>query len=103
MSYTIFKNNDYIVHVATNSSCKIDYCDKKIGLRLARHPFSFKNIRALIKLRKIVKKEKYDIISCHTPVGGVLGRCSIIGRKNKPLVFYTAHGFHFFHGSKKIT
>ena len=97
----MFKDNGYLVHVATNSSNNITYCDKKIDLGLSRHPFSFKNIKALLKLRKIVKMEKYDIISSHTPMGGFLGRSCVIGRKIKPKIFYTAHGFHFFKGCKK--
>ena len=98
----MFKDNGYIVHVASNSDDKIDFCDKKINLNMKRRPFSFKNIKALSKLRKIVKKENYSIISCHTPVGGFLGRMCTIGLKNKPKVIYTAHGFHFFKKSKKI-
>ena len=98
----LFKDNGYIVHVATNSEETIKHCDKKINLNIKRKPFSFKNILALFKLRKIIKKEQYDIISCHTPVGGFLGRASTILLKTKPKVIYTAHGFHFFKKSKKI-
>ena len=96
----MFKDNGYIVHVATGSSKQIKYCDKKINLNLKRNPYSFLNFLATFKIRKLLKKEKYDIISCHTPIGGFLGRCASIGKKNKPKVFYTAHGFHFFKGAK---
>lgn len=98
----MFKNNNYDVHVATNTNLNIEYSDKKINLGLTRNPISLKNINALIKLRKLVKKEKYDIISCHTPVGGVLGRLCIIKQKLNTKVFYTAHGFHFYKGSNLI-
>ena len=95
----LFHENGYIVHVATNSNVDIPYCDLKINLGLKRNPFSIKNIKALIKLRKIVKKEKYDVISCHTPIGGFLGRTSCIGQKLDTKIFYTAHGFHFYKGA----
>ncbi len=98
----MFHDNNYIVFVATNSNLKINYCDNKINLGITRNPFSFKNIKAIFKLRKIVKKEKFDIISCHTPVGGFLGRVCTINLKNKPKVIYTAHGFHFYKQSNKI-
>ena len=98
----MFHDNGYIVHVATNSDNKIDYCDKKINLNIKRNPFSIKNIKAVFKLRKIVKKENYDIISCHTPVGGFLGRTCVIHQKLNTKVFYMAHGFHFYKKSKKI-
>ena len=98
----MFKDNGYTIHVATNTNKSIKYCDKKIGLNLKRSPYYLKNLFATISLRKIVKKEKYDIISCHTPMGGILGRVSTIGLKNKPKVFYTAHGFHFYKGAPII-
>ena len=99
----LYKRNGYVVHVATNTNQKIDECDKKKDIGMCRNPFSLKNLSSFFKLRKLIKKEKYDIISCHTPIGGVLGRISSIGLKNKPLIFYTVHGFHFYKGSSKIS
>ncbi|MBR3229724.1 MAG: glycosyltransferase [Bacilli bacterium] len=96
----MFKDKGYIVHVATNTDKKIKYADKKINLNLRRNPYNPLNILAIKNIRKLLKEEKYDIISCHTPVGGFLGRIAVIGRKNKPKVFYTAHGFHFYKGAK---
>lgn len=98
----MFKDEGYIVHVATNSSDSIEYCDKKIGLKLKRNPFHFDNIISFFEIRKLVKKEQYDVITCHTPMGGFLGRCAVIGTKLKTKVFYTAHGFHFYKGARKI-
>ncbi len=98
----MFKENGYQVDVATDSSLNIENCFHKINLGLSRNPFSFKNIKALIKLRKIVNDEKYNIISCHTPVGGVLGRLCIINQKLNTKVFYIAHGFHFYKGCSLI-
>ena len=97
----MFQENGYQVHVATNSLEKIPFCDKKIDLKLRRNPYSFFNFIACKNVRKLVKEEEYDIISCHTPVGGFLGRCAVIGRRRKlkTKVFYMAHGFHFFVGS----
>lgn len=96
----MFHDNNYIVHVATNSNLEIDYCDKKIDLKLKRNPYSFLNLLAVFKVRKIIKKEKYDVISCHTPIGGFLGRVGAIGLNAK--VFYTAHGFHFYKNAPVI-
>ena len=78
------------------------YYDEQHNLNISRNPFSIKNIIALIKLRKICKKGKYDLIHCHTPVGGVLGRlCAKYNRNdpNRPKILYTAHGFHFYKGA----
>ena len=52
-------------------------------------------------LKIICRTEKYDLIHCHTPVGGVLGRlCGHIYPNTK--VIYTAHGFHFYKGAPFI-
>ena len=98
----MFRDNGYSVYVASDSDDRIDYCHKKINLNIKREPFSIKNVIAIFKLRKIIKREGFDIISCHTPVGAFLGRVCTINLKNKPKVIYTAHGFHFYKNSKKI-
>lgn len=63
----------------------------------ARNPCSTSNIRAISMLNKLVKKNCYDAIFCHEPVGGALGR--IVGHKNGCEVIYMAHGFHFYKGA----
>lgn len=96
----MFKDRGYEVHVATDSDKKIKYCDKKIKLPIKRSPFRFSNLKAIFALRKILKTEKYDIIHCHTPMGGVVARLAAKkARKNGTRVIYTAHGFHFYEGA----
>lgn len=94
------KNENYSVDVATNTFVSIDYCDKKISIPIYRNPFHFGNIIAIFKLRKIINKEKYDLVSCSTPMGGVIARLasSKAKKKYKTKVLYTVHGFHFFKG-----
>lgn len=96
-----FKNEGYEVHVATNGSEKIPYCDKKITVPFERNPFKIKNLRALKQLKKLIDTEKYDLIHTHTPVGSVITRIAAKkARKNHHTrVIYTAHGFHFYKGA----
>ena len=55
------------------------------------------------QLKKIINDEKFDLIHCHTPMGGVITRLAAKKvRKNGTKVFYTAHGFHFYKGAPKI-
>jgi len=98
----LFQENGYKVHVITNTDEKIKCCDKKYSVNFKRNPFKIQNFISIFKVRKIIKEQGYSILSCHTPVGGFLGRCSCIGLKNKPVILYTAHGFHFYKGSSKI-
>lgn len=93
-----FKELGYEVHVATNSDKDILYCDKKIKISFERSPFKLNNIKAIKQLRKIVNREKYDLIHTHTPMGSVVTRLASKNTRkvNNTKVIYTAHGFHFF-------
>lgn len=64
-----------------------------------RSPLSTKTLKSRKQLLKLVKENKYDLIYCHQPVGGVMGRMA--GHKYKIPVIYVAHGFHFFKGCPK--
>lgn len=97
----MFHDKGWEVHVATETGKKIPYCDKKIKLPIKRSPFKLiSNHRAIKKLREVAKKEKYDIVHCHTPVGGVVARlaCKKLRREGLRMI-YTAHGFHFYTGA----
>lgn len=91
--------NDY----ENPTDCVIPYCDHFYDIPFERNPFKPQNIYAYRKLKHIIDSEEYDIIHCHTPVGGVLGRlASTDARRHGSKVFYTAHGFHFFKGASPI-
>ncbi len=95
-----FKEQGYEVHVASNGNKKIEYCDKHFDLPFDRFPFTNNNIRVYKALKKIIKENRYQIIHCHTPVGGVLARLAARKtRKRGTRVIYTAHGFHFYKGA----
>lgn len=80
--------------------CVIPYCDSYYDIPFERNPIKPGNIRAYQMLRKIVNEGNYDIVHCHTPVGGVLTRLAATeARRRGTKVFYTAHGFHFFKGA----
>jgi len=81
----------------------IPFCGQYYDLPFKRNPFSLSNLQAYKQLRKIIKDNKFDIIHCHTPVGGVLARLAAYKeRKLGTKVIYTAHGFHFFKGAPLI-
>lgn len=96
----LFKENGYEVHVATNGDEKIPYCDVKHKISFERSPIKLNNLKAIKQLKKVIDKEKFDIIHCHTPMGSVVTRLAAKkARKNGTRVIYTAHGFHFYKGA----
>lgn len=95
-----FKEQGYEVHVASKGNEKIEYCDKHFNLPFERFPLKINNIKTYKELKRIIDNNNYDIIHCHTPVGGVLARLAARkARKKGTKVLYTAHGFHFFKGA----
>ena len=98
-----FKDKGYEVHVATNGDEEIPYCDKKIKISFERSPFKINNLKAIKQLKKVINKEKYDLIHTHTPMGSVVTRLAAkkSRKKHKTRVIYTAHGFHFYKGAPK--
>ena len=94
------KDNGWVVDVACSGEEIIPHCDNKWTMDYKRSPFHFKTITNIIKLRRIIDNEKYDIIHCHTATGGVVARiASTKSRKNGSKVIYTAHGYHFYKGA----
>lgn len=97
----MFKENGYEVHVASKGNQKIQYCDKHYDLQFKRFPLKKENYKVYKALKKIIEENDYEIIHCHTPVGGVLTRLAArkARKKYNTKVIYTAHGFHFYKGA----
>ena len=91
--------NDY----SNPADCQIPYCDKFYDIPFERFPFKPGNVKCYRRLKDIIDQGDYQIVHCHTPVGGVLGRLAArTARKDGTRVIYTAHGFHFFKGAPLI-
>jgi len=96
-------NKGWEVHVATNGKEQFPYCDKKHTICMERSPFKPNNLKAIKQMKELLKKEHFDIIHCHTPMGSVVTRIAAKeARKNGTRVIYTAHGFHFYTGAPLI-
>lgn len=105
----------YDVDVACNFGYGSTCSDEKIvelkaklkekGIRCFQIDFTrsvmnlFQDGKAYKQVRKLVENNKYDLIHCHSPIGGVIGR--IVAHETNTKVIYTAHGFHFYEGGPK--
>ena len=98
---------DFEYHIAGNWGYKNDderrADEEKYGIHIhqidfIRTPYHPGNIKAYKQLARIVEKERFDVIHCNTPIGGIVGR--LLGKQFKtPTVIYQAHGFHFYKGA----
>lgn len=100
------ETRDVEIHVAARNNLaekngmKLDFADKVFDVPFERSPFSSRNLKAYRQLKQIIVSEKYDVIHCNTPVGGILSRMAARpARKKGTKVIYTAHGFHFYRGA----
>lgn len=90
------KEQGWQVDVAAAGQLELPYTDNQYDISIERSPFSKNNLKAYKQLKEIINETHYDIIHCHTPLGGVLTRLAAKeARKNGTKVIYTAHGFHF--------
>jgi len=96
-----FKQYGWQVDYVSAGEMEIPNCDNQYTIPIKRSPYSLKNIIAYMKLKEILQND-YDIIHCHSPMGGVLARLAAKKSKTKAKVIYTAHGFHFYKGSPLI-
>ncbi|MCU9816207.1 glycosyltransferase family 4 protein [Paraclostridium sp. AKS73] len=104
--YKVLLNMGHEVHIAANFNEEIDKFDNpnviKHQIDFDRNPFSIQNLRALKQLKKLFRKEDFELIHCQSPSGGAITRlASKETRKRGTKVLYTAHGLHFFEGAPK--
>ena len=93
-----FRQQGWQVDYVSDGEIHIPDCDNQYSISIKRSPYSLKNIKAYRELKKILKND-YDIIHCHTPMGGFLGRLAAKSIGAGAKVIYTAHGFHFYQGA----
>jgi len=81
--------------------CSHDYDKKKFEkltasfeyVDMVREIDFIKDLRAILNVRKLLKKYKPDILYCHSSKAGAVARIASIGIKTH--VFYNAHGWAF--------
>ena len=105
----ILQRLGYEVHYASNFRTPVYGKDNRRldGSGVVRHQVDFvrspfrvwENVRAYGQLKRVIEKGDYDLIHCHTPMGGALARLAAHRAGVRAKVVYTAHGFHFYKGA----
>ena len=101
--FKLFKEKGWQVDVACGGERELPFCDNRFKIPIKRSPADKENLKAYKELNKIIRDGGYDIIHCHTPMGGILARIAARSeRKKGTKVVYTAHGFHFYKGAPAL-
>lgn len=98
IDFTIASNMDKADKELYIEDCET-YGIKAKHIDFDRNPLAMKNYtHAKKQLLDFMRQEKFDVVHCNTPIGGVIGR--ICAKEAKiPYVIYQAHGFHFWDGA----
>lgn len=96
-----FHEMGYEIYIATKlEGLDLPFVDYKYDVPFARGFNLSDNINSYKEMKKILKNEHFDIISCHTPFGGAITRLAYKNLHIKDtLMVYMAHGFHFYKGA----
>jgi len=92
------RREGFEVHVGCSPGRHLDYL-RGLGLEvrpvaIARRVASPRHVLSLIRLTRLMRRERYDVVHVHTPVAAALGRVAA-RLAGVPVVIYTAHGFYF--------
>ena len=67
-----------------------------------KRTLSLKNLFLTSKIKKIIKKERFDRILLHTTLAAFYVRLALKGMKNRPYVINTVHGYLFSENSSSL-
>lgn len=92
-----FATLGYDVFTATGDDSPISGAVQSFTLPFYKSFFSFRNIRAIFTARRLLLKERFDIVSLHTTLAAAIVRAALltIPKRRRPRVFYTCHGYLF--------
>jgi glycosyltransferase involved in cell wall biosynthesis len=98
---------DALANGATSNERIADAFDHRFDVAWSRNPLSPSNLLGTAAaVRRIVAEGRYDIVHVHTPVAAFATRYALRRRHRadgpRPVVIYTAHGFHFYRGQRSL-
>lgn len=91
------------VDVACSVDAEVPAGDHVYNMSWKRSPFTLGTFKGIKELKALIAKGDYDIVYCHTPVGGMVARFAARSfRKEGVKVVYCAHGLHFYKGASLV-
>lgn len=99
----LLRDHGWQVDVACKLDALVPEASMTYNMCWERSPFTFKTFKGIYQLQTLIQENQYDIVYCHTPVGGLVSRFAARKfRKFGTKVVYCAHGLHFFKGAPLI-
>lgn len=100
------KDKGYSIDIiSSKAGYKKEFADKyDINIKfieMKRNINLIKDLKSIIDLYKLIKKENYEIVHTHTAKAGMIGRIAA-QLASTPLVIHTSHGLPFYEEQSKI-
>ena len=96
---------DALANGASTHAPIADAFDARYDVAWSRNPLDPRNlIGSAAAVRGIVRASAYDIVHVHTPIAAFVTRWALrsLAPAKRPVVIYTAHGFHFYGGQTPL-
>ena len=91
-----FRQLGWTVEVACGGTpMEIPEAHRVVYIPFEKEMLSPRNITAWRQLRRLMKEERYDLVSCHTSLASFFTRMAVRGLRNRPKVACVAHGYLF--------
>ena len=94
---------DALANGATQNPRIAGSFDHRYDVAWSRNPLDPRNlIGSARRVREVVSAGGYDIVHVHTPIAAFVTRYALrrLPAAQRPVVIYTAHGFHFYQGQR---
>ena len=95
---------DALANGASTNPHIVNAFDARFDVAWSRNPLDPRNLLGTsAEVRRIVAEGDYDIVHVHTPIAAFVTRWALrrLTGPAKPVVIYTAHGFHFYRGQRR--
>lgn len=90
-----FQQRGYEVWVAADRAEALPCADRVVALPFQKKLTSPRNLSAVLAVRRLMKRERFTLVSTHTALAGAVCRAACLAWKERPMVVNTVHGFLF--------
>lgn len=99
-----FAQRGCTVHAAAGGEpCSLQGVSQYIPLPLEKSMFSPRNFAAAMQLRRLIRKERYALVSLHTSLAAFFARLALLpAGAYRPVVMNTSHGYLFDRDTDRI-
>jgi hypothetical protein len=91
-----FREAGWTVHVACGGTAMaLPEADRVVDVPFAKRMTAPENLGCARRLGELMKCEAYDLVITHTSLAAFFTRLPLLGRKDRPRVINTVHGYLF--------